>query len=943
MRGIASSFLRGIVPSSLVLLNLLSVSADNCPVLSWSDEFNGNQLDESAWTPQIGDGCDRGIDLCGWGNNEEQWYRGENAIVSDGTLKIMAKRETFGSPPKQFTSSRIRTFQKVEIDLTKDTLIEGRIKVPSGGQGLWPAFWMMPTPEVEWPSGGEIDIMEFIGREPFFPQGYIHYGPEWGDKLDAGGPIRLPDPVYENFHTFSIVKTENQIDWFVDGHKFQSYSSADIEPKYSWPFERRYHFLLNVAVGGNWPGSPDETSMFPTSMEVDYIRVYELTEDSVVYEIVGTRLVHQNSAEIEYCVTPAPEGDITWTVPQGSTFKDSSFSGCILVTFGRVSGYVKASVETDCFEEEASVELSVPVEVQPFYGVESTVIDPSIPLDFSSGENSLMTIDGLPTIKYTRSSDLYDYFFMNFEVPDPNSFFLGVRKFYMDVKSITAAPCTRVLIQLEDSNLATPTNYPVGRHSRYQCLIEPTKEWQRITCDFEDRPDRSVINVNRIAVLLDASLSRSDVYHLRNLDISRAGCTANCEALQSNGASTSNCRRKAKSEEGACNDGINNNFEGYDGNLVGDCDDPKCFLIAPECGGPVFDTPPTTPPAPITLAPISPTPASIPATPAPIVNGNSMTASPISISTVPPVSFIEVAECSLNTACVGLADACCPTSDGVYLYCCFEDKPEVQYEKEFVFVGPQVEGQQAIYLESSENYDDDATAPDGSSPVVSYTRGSSEVYDLIYFNTAVINNANDYVSGNKKILLDVYSQADECTQIMIQFDSLPMANSTNFPTGRHSRYLAFTTTSNAWERIEFDFLDRPDGVMSDTLVNAIVLFFNPGATRSNTFFFRNMDSAISGCTGNCEQIPVKSCQAIFEGEDGSCEDGIDNDSDGLIDCEDPECMLSDSCSFQLTRSFISTKSLLRAEEINAASDAPKGIRRLSLGLAMIGTILFASA
>jgi len=180
MRGIASSFLRGIVPSSLVLLNLLSVSADNCPVLSWSDEFNGNQLDESAWTPQIGDGCDRGIDLCGWGNNEEQWYRGENAIVSDGTLKIMAKRETFGSPPKQFTSSRIRTFQKVEIDLTKDTLIEGRIKVPSGGQGLWPAFWMMPTPEVEWPSGGEIDIMEFIGREPFFSTRVYSLWPRMG-------------------------------------------------------------------------------------------------------------------------------------------------------------------------------------------------------------------------------------------------------------------------------------------------------------------------------------------------------------------------------------------------------------------------------------------------------------------------------------------------------------------------------------------------------------------------------------------------------------------------------------------------------------------------------------------------------------------------------------------------------------------------------------------
>lgn len=124
-----------------------------CPSLLWNDEFEGTSLDDSKWMHQSGDGCDLGPDLCGWGNTELQWCRPENTVVSDGALKIIAKEEDFNN--KGFTSSRIRTLNKVDVDLRQEYLrIEARIKVPDGGRGCWPAFWMLPSdhPATDWPT-----------------------------------------------------------------------------------------------------------------------------------------------------------------------------------------------------------------------------------------------------------------------------------------------------------------------------------------------------------------------------------------------------------------------------------------------------------------------------------------------------------------------------------------------------------------------------------------------------------------------------------------------------------------------------------------------------------------------------------------------------------------------------------------------------------------------
>lgn len=140
-------------------------TAQQCPTLIWNDEFDGTELDETKWTPQIGDGCDLGI--CGWGNAESQYYRRRNIQVSNGALKIKAQREDFRG--KSFTSARIRSLGLGDISLAQPVRVEARVKVPAG-QGLWSAVWMLPSapPLTSWPRYGEIDFLEFIGREPNF-------------------------------------------------------------------------------------------------------------------------------------------------------------------------------------------------------------------------------------------------------------------------------------------------------------------------------------------------------------------------------------------------------------------------------------------------------------------------------------------------------------------------------------------------------------------------------------------------------------------------------------------------------------------------------------------------------------------------------------------------------------------------------------------------------
>ena len=231
--------------------------------LAWSDEFNGTSL-SSDWTFDIGTGSS------GWGNNELQYYTDQNVTVAGGFLEIKAKSETFNF--QEYTSTRIKT---QGINSWKYGRIDIRAALPHG-KGIWPALWMLGDniSSVGWPSCGEIDIVELIGGEGFNDR-TIHGTAHWNQSGHSqyGNSYSLPSGKFaDEFHVFSIIWDATSIKWLVDDVQ---YNQLDITPAELTEFQNNFFLIFNVAVGGNWPGSPDATTVFPQSMYVDYVRVFQ--------------------------------------------------------------------------------------------------------------------------------------------------------------------------------------------------------------------------------------------------------------------------------------------------------------------------------------------------------------------------------------------------------------------------------------------------------------------------------------------------------------------------------------------------------------------------------------------------------------------------------------------------------------------------------------------
>jgi len=242
--------------------------------LVWSDEFNGpdgSAVDASKWVSETGGG--------GWGNNELEYYTGRlaNAWQQDGNLviKILAEKYTGADGvTRNYTSARLKTHGKFSQTYGR---FEARIKIPRG-QGIWPAFWMMgdDIDKVGWPNGGEIDIMENIGKEPALVHGTIH-GPGYSGEHGISAPFGLPGDARfaDDFHMYAVEWEPTAIRFYVDEHLYATRTPADLPKGAKWVYDHPFFLLLNVAVGGGWPGSPDATTVFPQTMLVDYVRVYE--------------------------------------------------------------------------------------------------------------------------------------------------------------------------------------------------------------------------------------------------------------------------------------------------------------------------------------------------------------------------------------------------------------------------------------------------------------------------------------------------------------------------------------------------------------------------------------------------------------------------------------------------------------------------------------------
>ncbi len=295
--------------ASVMLLCLVATRAQaQCSVpctLVWSDEFSGTSLDLSKWEYQYGDGSAYGIP--GWGNNEKQIYTDTHALVSGGVLTIEAVEVNAwdGSADLgDWESSRIRTRNQGDWAFGR---FEARIQLPqnqgltTGGQGTWPAFWLLPYNSPYggrgWPFHGEIDIMEWLGHNPTNLFGTIHYPVAPGNPASTndGGNTTLPSPLA--WHTYAVEWEPGEIRWYLDG------SATPFLTKNSWssgaiPFDApfdvpNFHIILNLAIGGNFPGDPNATSVFPQEFKIDWVRVYDMgdTQTPVIPPVTDPVLV----------------------------------------------------------------------------------------------------------------------------------------------------------------------------------------------------------------------------------------------------------------------------------------------------------------------------------------------------------------------------------------------------------------------------------------------------------------------------------------------------------------------------------------------------------------------------------------------------------------------------------------------------------------------------
>ncbi len=281
---------RFVIPALFLFSSLATAQTSTAPAgwtLVWSDEFNGpngSAVDSSKWVSETGGN--------GWGNNELEYYtnRTANAYQQDGNLVIKVLNEKFTGPGKHirnkegmthdYTSARLKTQTKFSQTYGR---FEARIKIPQG-QGIWPAFWMLgdDIDKVGWPDCGEIDIMENIGKEPGTVHGTIH-GPRYSGAHGLSTALAMPisqQHFADDFHVYAVEWEPNAIRFYVDDLVYAQRTPTDLPKDAKWVYDHPFFLLLNVAVGGDWPGNPDASSVYPQTMLVDYVRVYKRAEQS---------------------------------------------------------------------------------------------------------------------------------------------------------------------------------------------------------------------------------------------------------------------------------------------------------------------------------------------------------------------------------------------------------------------------------------------------------------------------------------------------------------------------------------------------------------------------------------------------------------------------------------------------------------------------------------
>lgn len=245
----------------IIIFSVLCFANLRAQELVFEEHFDGVTLNEAVWNYELGNGCPN---ICGWGNNERQYYNKKNVSVKEGHLVITATKDSL------YESGRITTKNKFEFQYG---IIEVKAKLALG-EGIWPAIWMLGSniSEVGWPKSGEIDIMEYVGKTPHEIHSTLHTQDSHGQSKNT--KITNNETIEDGFHIYKANWTKDAIKFYIDDELTYTFS-PEVKDKNTWPFDQPFYIILNLAIGGNFGGPEVDDSIFPQEFVVDYVKVYK--------------------------------------------------------------------------------------------------------------------------------------------------------------------------------------------------------------------------------------------------------------------------------------------------------------------------------------------------------------------------------------------------------------------------------------------------------------------------------------------------------------------------------------------------------------------------------------------------------------------------------------------------------------------------------------------